>query len=282
MLNRIPFLGLVDNKFLPLDCKINDLSELFYRNGLRVLRYNENNLKDFIVDSINNNRPVIVNVDSYYLKFNVDSYNKAHNGHSLLVYGYNDNDTLNIIEHNYINDLIFTEMITEYDQIFSAYINNAIEPPLALSFENIKESTEFLRNARLKRCNEYWDFYKSAKVYEKNLISLEKLRLDIPNLLKDNVLSSDSINNIYRYVTALKSLQYTFNIFYGQEKEICTTIDELVRIWLILRACYAKTVASDRYKNREFFDKTNKLNLQCEYLDNKIYELISSRGQKRG
>jgi polyketide synthase PksJ len=81
----------------------------------------ENVLND-IRTSIDDNQPVIVFVDCYYLSFRPDAYNKNHWAHAILIYGYDDNvKTFNIIDHDYIDSAVFRKRTESYNDIINSY-----------------------------------------------------------------------------------------------------------------------------------------------------------------
>ena len=77
--------------------------------------------KKRLLHNIDKQRPVIVGVDCFYFESRKDAYQKLHDTHYVLVYGYDlDNGTLNIVDHNYRNSFEFTEKIASLDNLLYA------------------------------------------------------------------------------------------------------------------------------------------------------------------
>lgn len=67
-----------------------------------------NNIVDDLICSINKGNPAIILTECYYQSLRPDMFEKIHVPHSLLIYGYNNEQSaFNIIEHNFQDSYIF-------------------------------------------------------------------------------------------------------------------------------------------------------------------------------
>jgi phenylalanine racemase len=88
--------------------------------------------KKQLLHNIDKQRPVIVGVDCFHFESRPDTYQKMHDPHYVLVYGYDiDNGTLNVVDHNYRNSWEYSEKI--------------------ISIGNLLYANKMLRNRPLKR-----------------------------------------------------------------------------------------------------------------------------------
>ena len=77
--------------------------------------------KKQLLCNIDKQRPIIVGVDCFYYESRPDTYQKLHDPHYVLVYGYDlDNGTLNVVDHRYKNSFEYIEKIISLDNLLYA------------------------------------------------------------------------------------------------------------------------------------------------------------------
>lgn len=77
--------------------------------------------KKQLLHNIDKKRPVIVGVDCFHFESRLDTYQKMHDPHYVLVYGYDlDNGTVNVIDHNYRNSWEYSEKTIAIDNLLYA------------------------------------------------------------------------------------------------------------------------------------------------------------------
>lgn len=77
--------------------------------------------KKQLLGQIDKNRPMIVGVDCFYFESRPDTYLKMHDPHYVLAYGYDiDNNTLNVVDHNYRNSAEYIEKTINLDNLLYA------------------------------------------------------------------------------------------------------------------------------------------------------------------
>lgn len=100
-----------------------DECEVTKRTGIRLRRRDKVN--DFIAEAIrciDRGIPVIVAVDTYYLPYRQDCYQRSHIPHFILIYGYDLRDrTFTVSEHMYLNSNRYSEMKQSMRGIAEAY-----------------------------------------------------------------------------------------------------------------------------------------------------------------
>lgn len=77
--------------------------------------------KKQLLHNIDKQRPIIVGVDCFHFESRLDTYQKLHDPHYVLVYGYDlDNGTVNVVDHNYRNSWEYSEKIISMDNLLNA------------------------------------------------------------------------------------------------------------------------------------------------------------------
>lgn len=80
------------------------------------------NLVADIKRSISSHKPVIIWVDCFHESIRPDCYHKIHWAHSLLIYGYDDDEQcFDIIEHNHRENLTYQKCKIHYQDVFNSY-----------------------------------------------------------------------------------------------------------------------------------------------------------------
>ena len=94
------------------------------KNLEKVLGYQNkrcNLSKKQLLHNIDKQRPVIVGVDCFHFESRLDTYQKLHDPHYVLVYGYDlNNGTVNVVDHNYRNSWEYSEKIISIDNLLYA------------------------------------------------------------------------------------------------------------------------------------------------------------------
>ena len=97
--------------------------ELLAKSGVRMIeRNNVKNVIPCIIDSVANNRPVIIYIDCYYEPIRPDMYMQTHMPHSITIYGYDmDTEEFLIIEHDYVNGWNYKKRTLGFDDTERCY-----------------------------------------------------------------------------------------------------------------------------------------------------------------
>lgn len=116
--------------------------------------------KKQLLRNIDMQRPVIVGVDCFYFESRLDTYQKMHDPHYVLVYGYDiDNGTLNVVDHNYRNSWEYSEK--------------------TIAMDNLLYASKMLRKKPLKRKTTMQVLKKCVAKKEDNSIILKKYKYEL-------------------------------------------------------------------------------------------------------
>lgn len=124
LLNYMPFYVLNDKNEVDFKKEpVFSSFELEHLTGVREIR--KSCCKDIsaeIIRSVDSGSPIIVAVDTFYLNFQPDLYNKKHKPHFIAVYGYDKtNKIFSIIDHEYSGSWKYIEQQTDFSVIAEAY-----------------------------------------------------------------------------------------------------------------------------------------------------------------
>lgn len=231
--------------------------------GIVEEEYSGEHLYEYLCQNIDCQIPVIVFVDCFYIDYIGDSYNKIHNKHCLVVYGYEGNN-LKVIDHDYHTSLQYKTREVPYNVIYNGYINNS-EGAKAIAYRktiNI-QPLETLILGRLKNITQY--FNKTSWI-EDVVESMQEMKKK--GLLIDNQI----IEQAYQFGMGLIGFQNIITPFLSDN---CNErLESFCSDYLILRACYYKICNTEKYKAPTFVEKTAILNQKCCESAKKWYELF--------
>lgn len=164
--------------------------------------------KKQLLCNIDKQRPIIVGVDCFYYESRPDTYQKLHDPHYVLVYGYDlDNGTLNVVDHRYKNSFEYIEKIISLDNLLYANKMFCRRPLKRKKTANVlKELNNKQENlAVLSQYNH--KLFQQAK--EDSAFNLEVLK----SLISQNsaALSAES-TTITQYLEEMKNLFSNFNV----------------------------------------------------------------------
>lgn len=211
-----------------------------------------------ILAAINNNRPVIINLDCYYLSIRPDMYLKHNWPHFLLIYGYNQQtEMFNVIEHTQVDSLTYRPRECSFQDIhnsYNLYLHNfARSEELFTYFEffNLDET----RSDSLEDC---------ILIYKRNMLEyrhiiykgLDNLKAMIEYFIysceSEDKLSSQiegilfMINNI---VNAKNSEYYIITSLFPENSFLVNTRLNVVKNWKYIRAILKKYQITNEYRS---------------------------------
>lgn len=256
------------NDFLCLECDIKNKKMgisnhyvvpekiLFEEQGLKLQKdfINENYILEEIEKSIKDNKPIIVLVDSFFQKYNYNTYQKKHFLHYLLVAGFDNKEKkIWINEHEYWESEQYKIMDMDYDAFLDIYNGAKI----------YKKKEEFLHLQIIRE----QDFkLKDNFIYERynTFIQMKKEHiLENLYLLKENLecYCNDFQEVSYimdKYRKYKNAVFYTYNFINKRREEpIKENLNMLNKIWsLSVKASITKEI-SERLKKaifKELFD----------------------------
>ena len=81
-----------------------------------------NNIQDFLRLHIDSREPIILPVDCFYLSYRVDTFEKQHSPHFILVYGYDlEEKNYYVVDHMFQNSAEYRKQKVPMRELYSAY-----------------------------------------------------------------------------------------------------------------------------------------------------------------
>ncbi|MDE7396075.1 MAG: BtrH N-terminal domain-containing protein [Clostridiales bacterium] len=173
--------------------------------GYRVKKCNINRKK--LLRSIDDGKPVIVGVDSYYLESRPETYQKCHSLHFILAYGYNEEqDTIDAVDHSYRNGMYVQKSLSMQNVLYASRmqhqgVNKSRYACRILQKAQKDESKPLLiwRHIPLS------DLEKSRAFSVKNLAELKRL------FAHDTAVLAEKSVAIERYCKEMKDFYFTLS-----------------------------------------------------------------------
>lgn len=261
------------------------LEQLISELGLEAeVKKHSSDLLNDIKNSIINNRPVIVWIDSYYEPNRNDTYLKMHLPHTLLVYGYdNSKEEFNIIEHKHFENLSYENMVIGFEDIINSYngfIDNFLE------VENVPSYNEYYQKPLDKPKGEEKQNYllnlisimlKNKERYNYSLGALKEYRtiFDI-NCGNEVYFSNNSevlLKSFNDIINAKRAERYLLWNLFNESNGVIFSIDKIVENWSFVRATIARYMFSSVYKEEAFKTSIQKID-EIYVLESKHIELL--------
>lgn len=213
-------------------------------------------LEKFATEQINAGHPVLLMVDCFYLDYREDTYLQTHVAHSILIYGYDSEKRIFIInEHMFRNSYKYIEKFVPMHVIITAY-NNFIDRLMKNGFSLIvfqkKRDVENIELDILKRkiSSMKKELRKSVRNFGKcidfirvNLSEREKF-----DKIKDTIISY--IGEARRY----KNTQRNLLGFLFDKGELYSIADRIVENYIFIYGLIVKMKAMNQY-NTQFIRK---------------------------
>lgn len=231
------------------------------------------NLIDSIINSISNNSPVIIYIDSFYEPFRKDSYLKKHIIHTLLVYGYdNTQKTMNIIEHNHRDNLTYKKRTINYMDIQNSYYgfqqNFDLSNKIHSYYEfQLMEEKECLEKRGFSKESHNSIYFKNFKIRENEVFNglkkLKKFNENLTKVIQDESLLNqvlDQLINSLNTIINVKQVE-TYKIADILEEESCLIKmqQQCLEHWKAIRVIVAKYKFTKIYNTKKIMSITNKL-----------------------
>lgn len=235
-------------------------------------RYQSHDLVFDLKQSIAMGKPVIIAIDCFYEPLSHDCYHKEHSPHSILVYGYEEEQELfHIIEHRTSGSALYEKMQMTYTEIKECYYGYCEN----FQHVNIIESNEgAIVYAYEEECPTYFELRETGN---KNMLAEEQLRgfllqglstcqvLTTEGLLKlrsfkevfHAMISEEAvfarkhekiISNCNNIINGQKVKQYQFNYLYPEDGSINEKLKAIIQHWDKIRNIAVKYSYTKVYK----------------------------------
>lgn len=279
LLNDLITYDFDESKTVPFDSKytsIKPLEEVLGNLGIMMNQkfMNPENLVEELKLSLINNQPIILQVNCFYLSYRLDSYQRKHLPHSLLIYGFDDNkQDFFAVEHTNYEDLNYMKMSISYDDILHGYNGfcEVFKDTISFPFISFKQMrTHQQKSLGNSLINQYFlSNVDNKDKLENGLQSLTEImdffqdKESVCILFKANM--EKVMWQVNRIVNSKSAERYKVTLFTNDNSFLLNLIEDIVEKWKIIRVIVAKM------HYLELYDE-NKIDNICSLL-NEIYEL---------
>lgn len=254
-------------KYKENDCIVSVVYEEVLNNssilsnvGLHLIEIKKNNTKNIIEnlkESLNNEKPIILGVDCYYLSIREDTYMKEHWPHTILIYGYDDNSNyFNIIEHSSRDSLTYAKRVLSYYETKKSYLS------LKKRYPKFLEEIDFYQfeYEQVEAITSLNNIFKSNFIAKKTKIKfgIEQLKMfcqigaeffNSQKLLDSNI--DEIITSLNNIINAKTSQTYLIENLYEESDTSLLLIKQVLKLWTDIRIIILK------YKFSGIYNKSN-------------------------
>lgn len=239
-----------------------DYKNLLAKSGIRMIeRNNVENVIPCIIDSIVNNRPVIIYIDCYYEPIRPDMYMQTHMPHSITIYGYDmDTKEFLIIEHDYVNGWNYKKRTLGFDdteRCYRGYVDDGRQEYSSyFEFDNdIEADTAWDYNCVLKE-----NYITCIDYISQGINDLEEF---IPSdfINKRQEIEKEGVAFTYVYDSVRKILRnqkvrnYAIATAFKEDQTIKDLINNITNDWFITMALINKFRLSPPERRKFAFDR---------------------------
>lgn len=267
--NETPLIALKHRPIYSSEKLLNDI-------GLNMSTYfRKDDIISDLIYSVDNEHPVIIAIDYFYESIRPDTFNKIHGDHYITIFGYNNDQYFNIIEHNYINSIIYEKKQISFFDLKNCYYGvldllNGESYPTYIEFYKIKDK-EFDDKHYISKYIENFCLNEDSILSSLSLI--DDYSGSITNLLENNKISiinvdqiMDSLNNL---INDKNIERYRFLKVFGDNKSYISSLDTAISCWNTVRAIITK------YKYTETISRKSIDNIKLKLAEVKQYEYSS-------
>lgn len=260
------------------------------------VKYKSSDVINDTLTALRNYKPVIVCVDLYYESIRIDKYNKTHDPHCLLIYGYDEKEKLfHIIEHRHSGSLVYEKRTLGYSVLensYTGYLNNfkklnMIESSLYnLNYVEGEDAPTFFEFDLIDNSDIYTDSVILSTLSqnfrhrrEKVLNGLECLKVftsEFTEAISDEQKIKKSAENIVNLLSSVilskQSEYYRNSRLMKNHPELHEALNQSLDNWNFIRAVIGKYLYTSKYKKDDM--------QACIEMLNSIYRLENSYYEK--
>jgi polyketide synthase PksJ len=229
--------------------------------GIKLETENEcSNLVQDLIKAVDDDKPAIVLIDCFYEPIRPDTYQKNHWPHAILIYGYNKNtQNFSILEHGFRDSVIYEKRLIQFGDLencYKGYLSNFDSYGKASYFEfgyieNYNPSTSLAANARSFIGHYITELLNCKESIIDSLNCINKFSKDLLQYDWENNSYSTQldplINNLNNLIHNLNIVKYVLSKLFGNQPELFSLIDDVVRNWSSIRAILAKYMFSTAF-----------------------------------
>lgn len=207
---------------------------------------------EFIVNAIDNNNPIIANIDWYYMDNQKTTYKKIHRFHTILIVGYNNKDKkLKIFDQQFIDTLTYSICEIPYQCLVDAYdgylnmFNIAKGKGMLQVFKSNKESPLYKNYAQL-----YYKNILNKCVWTERVAVLNQIYNNMENIFS-NTFEHKKIDNLNNIVNHKRVEKFVCEAINEVDDKILNEISNTIKLWELIR--------NKTYKASFFNNKSEKI-----------------------
>ncbi|MEN6314180.1 MAG: amino acid adenylation domain-containing protein [Clostridiaceae bacterium] len=268
------------------------------------VRHKSGDIINDTLTALRGNRPVIVCVDLYHVSIRPDMYNKTHEPHCLLIYGFEETgQVFRILEHRHSGSLVYEKRTLRYadlEKSYAGYLDHFNKLDIIksnlynLEYINDKEAPSFFEFDRIGQNNTVTDmdvlgvFSVNLKCQEKKVQEgLECLKAFSPEFAKVILDEQKAVKNAENIIVFLsevilsKQAEYYRNSKLLEHRpELHEALNQSLVYWNFIRANIGKMHYTSKYRRGNMEDCAEKLNsiyqLEKSYYEN-LYSILNSK-----
>lgn len=225
------------------------------------IKWQCNDIIKNIENAILNGNPVIIWIDCFFESIRPTEYLKNHWPHTLLVYGYDNEEKLfNVIEHRYRETLSYEKRLITYEDVINSvegYVNNFqknlkihsyyefycnLSKPRNLSSELIKQILSCFKHNLIGNSEQIFNGIESLKAY-KHIFT---------EIVSDEVILNNNMDYLLQTLNSIintKEIEmYRIKALLSREKDLFNKLDEIINYWTEIRMVIAKYKYSSVYR----------------------------------
>ncbi|MGN6715276.1 BtrH N-terminal domain-containing protein [Anaerocolumna jejuensis] len=225
------------------------------------LHTNEEEVFGFIKKAIDNNNPVIMNIDWFYIPHQKAVYQKEHRLHSILVNGYCEQEQkITIIDQKYTDTLIYDKFTLSFEDLNKAHLSylEIMKEYKVESLFEVKKLNNTIRKVTGEECrNKYIRNMRNNNYYINRVHVLDQVLDNFDEVYKKITFDRESllffIDFLNDIVNHKRTDQYIGELYMKMSNEILHLNKEIESIWnkvreLSVKSMLKKDTLIDRYK----------------------------------
>lgn len=229
-----------------------------------------------IVGAISKGRPVILWIDSFYEPFRLDTYQKVHWPHTLLIHGYNREDkTFDIIEHSHRDGLTYKKRTINWEdtrKCYEGYIEHFSKEdgcPTYMEFYCNESSKDDNTQVHEPIQNLFINMRNWKDMLLDGFESIGRFKEDYKNAIESGVISQSAyarelVGLLNGIIDNRRAEKYKLLQVLGHSCDELNILDDIINTWIHIRTDLIKLTATSVYKAEVFSTHIEKLQLIYE------------------
>jgi len=249
------------NQMLTVKCEpVRPYNEILEENGVVVGIWDQNGTEiDYIKASVDQDRPVIIWVDTFYESLRHDTYHQYHLAHTWLIFGYNDEKRVfSIIEHNSKDSLDYEKHEVSYDELVECsqgYKSNFLDIPDRITSYDMADYVPEISNSIYLR--KFLDEIKKNKdTYWNGIAKLQNFVDEISvTVLDEQMLSKKSyqlVESLNHVINEKKYERFRLELLQFRHPYLLMSMNKIIEDFSTIRSVIVKFQLVKKYNKVSF------------------------------